>query len=161
MPYNLWGINPLTNKAEAYIGHISSAARPEWEQKAESEGWTSLTWGSDSLSPETESSSEEQDSAPEPSSGRSRRTRATALRIVGATLTVSLWFGPRGSTVPAGGEYETEPTVGSGPGTLTVASSWVEPSGVPPTMSAGGAQEIVGFTLLTVKFEPMLSCAGV
>ena len=40
--------------------------------------------------------------------------------------------------------------VGSGPGTLTEASSWVEPRGVPVTMSAGVAQLIVGFTLLTV-----------
>jgi hypothetical protein len=88
MPFNLWGINPKTKKPEAYIGHIAHGARSEWEQKALSEGWTHLTWGSDKeiASSSTATTDSDPDGPQDPSpkttkaSGGSRSTRATRTR---------------------------------------------------------------------------------
>jgi len=46
MPYmNLWGIHPLTKLPSSYISHVQFSERRVWEQKAKTEGWTRLTWG--------------------------------------------------------------------------------------------------------------------
>ena len=60
MPYmNLWGVNPQSKKPEAYIGHVPKEEKSEWEEKARTEGWTQLTWGT------WEPSMEAQDDTPE------------------------------------------------------------------------------------------------
>ena len=72
MAFHLWGIDPQ-GKPSAYIGHINHGAKPEWEAKALSEGWTDLRWSS---ARDSESSSETESTLdPDTSSAPSRPTR--------------------------------------------------------------------------------------